>query len=114
MLSKVFRSTCEISPIFSELAQYQLLLRYTILVVLRELWRTATPVYLRWLDADVRKNDSNELDMMVRVRVQIALDTTVGSKRLKNARRNGSEVNLTGPRRNNVAKVSLAYWRMSF
>lgn len=53
------------------------------------------------------KTTSNGLDTTARVRVQIALDTTVRRKRLKNARRNGSGVYLTGPRRNNVAIPSI-------
>lgn len=40
--------------------------------------------------------------MTARVRVQMALDVTVGTKSIKNARRDGGGVNMTGPRRNNV------------
>lgn len=42
------------------------------------------------------KTTQNGPDTTARVRVQIALDTAVGRKRLKNARRNGSRGKFDG------------------
>ena len=53
------------------------------------------------------KTIGNDLDTTARVRVQIALATTVGRESIKNARRDGSRVNLIGSRLNNIAMHSM-------